>query len=90
MPEFEFDPNKSRSNLDKHGIDFIEAQALWLDVNSLSFPVTVNGEMRALTVSRYNGKHWTAIYTLRGESIRIISVRRSRTKEIMLYENGRL
>ena len=28
---FEFDPAKSESNKDKHGIDFAEARALWLD-----------------------------------------------------------
>ncbi|OQY29431.1 MAG: hypothetical protein B6I38_08235 [Anaerolineaceae bacterium 4572_5.1] len=28
---FEFDPNKSKSNLEKHGIDFIRAQKLWDD-----------------------------------------------------------
>jgi uncharacterized DUF497 family protein len=27
--DFEFDPRKSESNKAKHGIDFIEAQALW-------------------------------------------------------------
>jgi uncharacterized DUF497 family protein len=27
--QFEFDPRKSESNKAKHGIDFIEAQALW-------------------------------------------------------------
>ena len=26
---FEFDPRKSESNKAKHGIDFVEAQALW-------------------------------------------------------------
>ena len=26
---FEFDPHKSASNKIKHGIDFVEAQALW-------------------------------------------------------------
>ena len=29
--KFEFDPNKSVSNKKKHGIDFAEAQLLWLD-----------------------------------------------------------
>jgi uncharacterized DUF497 family protein len=29
--EFEFDERKSGANLAKHGIDFVEAQALWLD-----------------------------------------------------------
>jgi len=28
--QFEFDPQKSAVNKDKHGIDFVEAQALWL------------------------------------------------------------
>jgi uncharacterized DUF497 family protein len=27
--QFEFDPGKSNSNKAKHGIDFVEAQALW-------------------------------------------------------------
>jgi uncharacterized DUF497 family protein len=25
-PEFEFDPNKSQANKNKHGLDFVEAQ----------------------------------------------------------------
>ncbi len=31
MIQFEYDINKSRSNLLKHGINFEEAQLLWLD-----------------------------------------------------------
>ena len=38
-------------------------------------------------VAVYKGKHWTAVYTRRGNNIRIISVRRSRAKEITYYEN---
>lgn len=84
---FEYDPIKSMTNFDKHGIDFDEAQNLWSDETKITFPVSVNGEARVLMVAKYNGKHWTAIYTLRGDNIRIISVRRSRTKEIACYEN---
>jgi len=29
MPSFEYDENKSKTNQQKHGIDFIEAQKLW-------------------------------------------------------------
>jgi uncharacterized protein len=32
---FEFDPAKSAANLEKHGIDFIGAQALWSDPDRL-------------------------------------------------------
>lgn len=31
MHDFEFDDNKSASNLSKHGINFMSAQALWND-----------------------------------------------------------
>ncbi len=36
--EFEFDPAKSSSNLRKHGIDFVGAQALWQDPDRLEIP----------------------------------------------------
>lgn len=32
-------------------------------------------------------KHWTAVWTPRGEKTRIISVRRARDKEVQLYES---
>ena len=37
-------------------------------------------------IGRINKKLWAAIFTQRGKSIRIISVRRARTKEAALYE----
>jgi uncharacterized protein len=83
---FEFDPNKSQSNKSKHGIDFIEAQALWEDPNLLEVMVTVIDEPRFLVVGRIGAKSWSAIVTYRGDAIRIISVRRSRKKEEELYE----
>jgi hypothetical protein len=43
-------------------------------------------EPRSLIVGKICGKHWSAVITLRGESIRIISVRRSRKEEVSLYE----
>jgi uncharacterized DUF497 family protein len=32
------------------------------------------------------GRHWTAFFTLRGEAIRIISVRRARDDEVEAYD----
>ena len=40
---FEFDPNKSASNLEKHGIDFITAQQLWQDDYRLAVPAKTQG-----------------------------------------------
>jgi hypothetical protein len=84
--EFEFDPAKSASNKAKHGIDFVEAQALWADDGIVDAPVMSAGEPRFLVIGRLEGKCWTAVCTLREKSVRIISVRRSRKAEVMFYE----
>lgn len=85
--EFEFDERKSRFNKTKHGIDFIDAQALWDDPELLEIPLTLDDEPRALIVGRIGGKHWSAIITYRQVRVRIISVRRSRDQERGLYES---
>jgi len=85
--EFEFDEAKSRANRAKHGVDFAEAQALWLDPLRLEVPASTEDEPRWLIVGRIDGKHWSAIVTPRENRIRIISVRWSREEEIDLYES---
>ena len=84
--EFEFDPAKSTANKAKHGIDFIEAQALWLDEMRLEIPARTEDEPRFLVIGVIAGKPWSAVITYREERIRLISVRRSRPEEIALYE----
>lgn len=86
--EFEFDSLKSQANKVKHGIDFIEAQALWLDENRSRTTARADDEPRILIVGQIEGRHWTAVITYRGERIRIISVRRSRDREVEIYEGS--
>ena len=83
---FEFDINKSQNNAVRHGIDFIEAQALWADPDLLEIPGRTVGEPRYLVVGRIGEKHWSAVITYRENRTRIISVRRSRQEEIGIYE----
>ena len=85
--EFEFDPRKSASNKRKHGIDFIESQALWNDPDLIEIPARTGDEPRFLVVGRIGEKHWSGIIAHRGEQIRIISVRRSRKEKIEIYES---
>jgi len=87
MHVFEYDNNKSASNLKKHGIDFVTAQALWLDPSLVEIRVKSEGEPRFLVIANINNEHWSAVITYRGSTIRIISVRRSRKKEVKLYES---
>jgi uncharacterized DUF497 family protein len=85
--EFEFDPGKSASNKDKHGIDFIEAQALWLDNGSITVPAKSAGELRSALIAKLGDKLWVVFYTERNDAIRIISVRRAREMERQHYED---
>ena len=87
---FEFYKNKSITNKVKHNIDFTEAQELWNDPYSFELPSPQSeDEERYLVVGKIHTKNYTAIITYRDTSIRIISVRRSREKEIKLYESIR-
>jgi uncharacterized protein len=87
MNSFEFDAAKSESHRTKHGIDFVEAQGLWNDPMLLEIPAKTDDELRYLVIGLIDGKHWSAIITYRGENIRLISVRRARTEEVVLYES---
>ena len=87
MYSFEFDPKKSESNLDKHGIDFVDAQAIWQDLDFIEIRAKSEDEPRSLVIGMIGDKHWSAIITYRSEKIRLISVRRSRESEVALYES---
>lgn len=87
MITFEFDETKSQANLLKHGINFVDAQDLWNDPRLLEIPAKTEDEPRYLMIGLINTKHWSAVITCRGVNIRLISVRRSRTEEVALYES---
>ena len=84
---FEYDPDKSAANREKHGIDFDEAQALWDDPYLIEVPAIVMDELRFLAVGVIGARHWAAVYTYRSDRVRIISVRRARKQEIDHYES---
>jgi len=87
MINFEYDEQKSQSNLDKHGIDFVAAQKLWNDPYLIEIPAKTTDEPRFLVIGSISKKYWSAVVTPRNDNIRIISVLRSRTEEIAIYES---
>ena len=84
--EFEFDHAKSESNRAKHGIDFVDVQALWADPDLLEIPGRVSDESRYIVIGRLGDKHWSCVITYREGRMRIISARRARPREIRLHE----
>ncbi|MBF0531621.1 MAG: BrnT family toxin [Candidatus Omnitrophica bacterium] len=87
MKEFEYDHQKSLSNLKKHGINFEEAQRLWDDPDLVEIPARLEDEPRFLIIGKLNGKTWVGVITYRRDRIRIISVRRASPIEEAFYES---
>ena len=59
--KFEFDFTKSEVNKKKHGIDFIEAQALWEDPDFVEIPAKTSDEPRFLVIGRISNKYWCCV-----------------------------
>jgi hypothetical protein len=82
IPGFEWDPAKRAANLQKHGIDFVDAVQVFeefvLRVPDLRRPY---GEARIVAIGTVAGKLLSVVYTLRGSSLRIISARRANARE---------
>lgn len=88
IAEFEWDSDKSALNQEKHGIGFPEARLLWSDPGLVLLASRFPDEPRFLALGRIDQLHWTAIFTERAAHIRLISVRRSRPNEQILYEQN--
>jgi len=65
--------------------EFETAKKLWEDPNRIEIPARWVDEPRYLIIARLNGEFWSAIFTLRKNKIRIISVRKSRNHEKEIY-----
>ena len=83
--QFEWDDEKSRINKTKHGIDFDTVRGLWNDSNGVEIHTSYPLENRTILIGKIDKKLWTAIFTRRGNAIRLVSVRHARKQEAKLY-----
>lgn len=89
--EFEWDPEKEQSNLDKHGVDFTEAATVFGDLLeiTISDPDHSIGEFRFLSMGHSSLNRLLVVsYTEREDRIRIISARTASSRERRQYESG--
>jgi uncharacterized DUF497 family protein len=86
--DFEFDPAKAAGNLRKHGVSFADAEGVFMDPLAMHrIDPDAEGEERLLTIGRGSASHLlVVVYTLRDDSIRMISARRASAAEIRAYE----
>ncbi len=84
--EFEWDEAKREANLAKHGIDFEDARWVMQGRIAIMRARSTGHETRLRAVGFLNGRFVTVIYTMRGDVVRVISVRRARRDERREYQ----
>ena len=87
MINFEWDTEKNKANIKKHGVAFEMAAKVFLDEKRIE---RYDAEHSSINESRYKtigmvGKVLTVIYTERKTAIRIISARLAEKEEIDEY-----
>ncbi|HTE40160.1 MAG TPA: BrnT family toxin [Steroidobacteraceae bacterium] len=87
--DFEYDPNKAVGNFRKHGVSFADAEGVFLDpLSRHRLDPDAEGEERFVAIGEGNlGRLLVVIYTLRNESVRLISARQATPNEIRTYES---
>lgn len=85
---FEWDPQKSRSNLRKHGVSFSDTSAVFEDPLALTISEEVDDEERFITIGMDDyTRLLVVVYTWRGDNIRIIPARKAIKAEVTQYES---
>ena len=85
--EFEWDEDKRRSNLEKHGVDFTDAALVLADAPLILEDARRDyGEQRCLALGELHGLLFVVAFTLRDGAFRIISARRANARERRHYE----
>jgi hypothetical protein len=84
--EFEWHESKRLANIDKHGIDFLDADIVFGGPLLVGPAKTVADEVRWLAVGMIDDVYVTVIYTWRGDTVRIISMRSARDGEKQRYQ----
>ena len=85
--EFEFDPDKARTNLRKHGVSFAHAEQALRDELAITIEdPDATGERRLVTLGMDAlGRILVVIHAQRGERTRVISARKASAGESKKY-----
>ncbi len=86
---FDWDEEKRLGNIDKHGIDFLDAKEIWQgEVVEIPSPQAQHGEERYIALGLLQGRVIAVVFTWRRRIRRIISARKARTNEEAIYQSA--
>jgi len=84
---YQWNPNKAKSNLKKHGVSFADAVGVFEDENAITIQDEHEREDRFITIGRdFLSRILVVVYTFRDIVIRIISARKATARERKMYE----
>ena len=88
--KLEFDADKDEANRRKHGLSLSATAALDFDrAKSFEDRRFEYGEIRYIAYAPLNGRLHVLWYTMRGDVIRAIGLRKANRRERIRYEQGR-
>jgi uncharacterized DUF497 family protein len=89
--EFDWDPAKNVSNKRKHDISLEESTAVFDDPGKVGWLCSDAGddEERFMVVGRVGWRIITVVYTVRGDTYRLISARKASRNERRTYDQGK-
>lgn len=87
---FEWDEAKRLINLEKHGIDFVDAPKMWAGPMLVAEDIRREyGESRYVGMGPIKGRLMVVVYTHRNQNIvRVISLRKANSREVYTYESS--
>jgi len=86
---FEWDERKRKSNLRKHGIDFIGCEAIFAGtVKTMIDDRADYEEERFVTFGLFDGRVVAVVHTEAADTIRVISIRKATKREQALFFEG--
>lgn len=86
----QFDPQKARSNLNKHAVRLTDAATVLSDAQALTLADHDHNEERWVTLGEDSkGRILVVVYTYRDPNfVRLISARKAQPREIQQYRGG--
>jgi uncharacterized DUF497 family protein len=85
-----WDEAKRKSNLEKHGLDFVDAHLVYESPNKITFqsPREAEARMQDIAMVAVHGRALTLVYVERGSDIHAVSFRVASRKEREVYEQA--
>ena len=86
---YQWDKEKAKANLLKHGVSFADAATVFSDDSAMTIEDDDPDEQRLVTIGMDAfGRVLVVVYTWRGEDIRVISARKATARERRHYEGS--